>query len=61
MFDELRKEIRKIMNDLADDVATGSADDYAAYQRMVGKIEGLAEAERLILDALSKIDQIDDD
>jgi hypothetical protein len=49
------------MNDLADDVATGSAEDYASYQRMVGKIEGLAVAERLILDVLSKLEIEDDD
>lgn len=56
MFEELRKELRRIMNDLADDIATGSAQDFPAYQRMVGKIEGLAVAEALIVDVLSKID-----
>lgn len=44
------------MNNLADDVATGSAADFAAYQRMVGKIEGLAVSERIILDVLSKLE-----
>jgi predicted Zn-dependent protease with MMP-like domain len=59
MFEQLRKELREIMNDLADAVATGEPGDWASYQRLVGKIEGLALAERLILDALEKIDRID--
>ena len=42
------------MNDLADDIATGAAEDFSAYQKMVGKVEGLAIAERLILDVISK-------
>lgn len=54
MLEQLRKELRDIMNDLADDIATGAAEDFASYQKMVGKIEGLAVAERLILDVLSK-------
>lgn len=46
----LRKKIREDMNNYADDTATGRAEDYPAYQRLVGKIEGLAFAERHLLD-----------
>lgn len=41
----LRKKIRGRMNELADDIAMGSASDFSQYQRMVGTIEGLAFAE----------------
>jgi len=54
MLEQLRKELRQLMNDLADDIATGAAEDFSAYQKMVGKVEGLAIAERLILDVISK-------
>jgi hypothetical protein len=50
VFISMRAKLRKEMNDVADDLATGSAEDYARYQRMVGKIEGLAIAERVLLD-----------
>jgi hypothetical protein len=49
-FDLIRKKIREDLNDLADFLATGGAADYAAYRHAVGKIEGLAQAERHILD-----------
>lgn len=46
----IRKKIREDLNDLADSMATGGAADYAIYRHMVGKVEGLAQAERHILD-----------
>lgn len=46
----IRKKIREDLNDLADSMATGGAADYATYRHMVGKVEGLAQAERHILD-----------
>lgn len=46
----IKKKIRDDMNDLADALATGVAPDYPAYKHLVGKIEGLASAERHILD-----------
>jgi hypothetical protein len=49
-FELIRRKIREDLNDLADSIATGSAPDYAIYRHMVGKIEGLAQAERHILD-----------
>lgn len=49
-FNLIQKEIRKELNDLADALATGAAPDYPAYRHMVGKIEGLAYAERIVLD-----------
>jgi hypothetical protein len=50
-FEELiRKKIREHMNNYADDLATGGAKDYPDYRFQVGVIQGLALAEREILD-----------
>jgi hypothetical protein len=46
----LRKKIRAIMNEHADFIATGAASDWAEYRQHVGVIEGLAKAERELLD-----------
>ena len=47
--EEMRKTIRRIMNELTDNVALGNAQSFDQYQRMVGQIEGLAIAEREII------------
>tara|TARA_R100000742_G_C4230434_1_gene52134 strand:- start:331 stop:534 length:204 start_codon:yes stop_codon:yes gene_type:complete len=51
----LRKKLRKQMNDLADAMSVGSCTDYEQYRQMVGMIEGLAWAEREILDLEEKM------
>ena len=56
----LREEIRKDMNNYADDVATGRCQDFAAYQKLCGLIQGLAVAERHILDLVKKVEQSDE-
>ena len=38
------------MNEGADHLATGGAKDFPEYQRMVGRIDGIALAERELLD-----------
>jgi hypothetical protein len=38
------------MNDYADTVAGGSAQDFSEYKKLCGVIEGLALAERELLD-----------
>ena len=48
------------MNDLADAMAVGAAEDYAAYRHMVGKIEGLATAERIVLDLEERLLKADE-
>ena len=60
----VRDRLRLIMNDEADNVATGaclSGDDATMipvkYARNVGVIEGLAMAERCILDVLDEIEK----
>ena len=52
-----RKAIRELMNDRTDDVAMGSASDFADYKYRVGVIEGLALAEREFLDIMEKIER----
>lgn len=54
----LRKTLRQQMNDLADHIAGGGCADFSEYKRCCGVIEGLARAERELLD-LTK--QIEDD
>jgi len=57
----LRKKIREEMNNLADDLATGVAKDYAEYRQLVGKIEGLAIAERELLDIEKRLTKDEDE
>jgi hypothetical protein len=51
----LREKLRTEMNNYADDVATGACQDFAAYQKLCGLIQGLALAERLLLDLVEAI------
>ena len=57
LADELRKKLRVIMNELTDSGALGSAQNYDQYQRMVGQIEGLAIAERELLQLVKESDE----
>lgn len=54
-FDMLHAAIRKRMNEIADVVSTGGAADYADYRKMCGMIEGLALAERDLIDLIEKL------
>ncbi len=56
----LRKKLRDDMNRLADDVATGSAQSYDEYKRLCGVIQGLAIAERHLLDLAERMEKEDD-
>jgi hypothetical protein len=55
----IRKKVRDIMNDHADHVATGAATDWADYRYHVGIIEGLAKAERELLDLEERLGKQD--
>ena len=57
--DEVRKVIRTYMHELTDNVALGSAKSFEEYQRTVGQIEGLAIAERELLNLLTVSDEED--
>lgn len=49
-LDVIKKKIRVRLNDLADLLADGAAQNYEEYKYIVGQIHGLALAERDILD-----------
>ena len=51
----LRKKLRDQMNELADHLAVGSAKDMEEYRKVCGIIEGLAWAEREIIDIEEKL------
>ena len=55
LFEVYQKKLRERMNELADAVATGSAQTYDEYRKMVGVIEGLALAERELLDLIEAL------
>ena len=50
----LKGKLRELMNQHADHMATGACKDYSEYQKMAGVIEGLALAEREVLDWTDK-------
>lgn len=52
----LRKAIRVRMNDMADHIAGGACKDYADYMKCCGVVEGLALAERELLDLTQQIE-----
>ena len=56
----LREQIRTDMNNYADDIAGGSCRTFEEYQKLVGVIQGLALAERYILDLAKKAEDADD-
>ena len=52
----LRKMLRERMNKVTDNLATGSASNFPDYRHDVGVIEGLAWAERELLDLIERIE-----
>lgn len=46
----LQVEYRREMNEISDHMSTGGCSNIEEYQRCVGTIQGLAYAERLLLD-----------
>lgn len=55
LFEVYQQKLRERMNDLADSIATGAAKDFPEYQNMVGTINGLALAERELLDLIEAL------
>lgn len=55
----LRDQIRKDMNNYADDLAGGACRSFEEYQKLCGIISGLALAERYVLDLLKKVEDAD--
>ena len=57
----LREKIREDMNNYADDLAAGVCQDFAQYQKLCGMIQGLATAERYLIDLVEKVEKANDD
>jgi hypothetical protein len=55
----LRDQIRRDMNNYADDLAGGACRSFEEYQKLCGIISGLALAERYLLDLLKKVEDAD--
>jgi len=51
----LRKKLRSQMNEIADLLSIGSAKNMEEYRKMCGIIEGLAWAEREVIDLEDRI------
>jgi len=56
----LREQIRKDMNNYADDAASGACRSFEEYQKLCGTIQGLAIAERYLMDLAEKAARNDD-
>jgi hypothetical protein len=56
--EEVRKELRERMNDIADTLAGGGAESFEKYQALCGEIRGLAIAERALLDAAERLEKV---
>jgi hypothetical protein len=57
----LRAQLRKDMNNYADDMANGACRSYEDYKHLCGVIQGLAYAEAHLLSLLEKVQRSDDD
>ena len=58
-FDYIRGKIREDLNDLADAIAGGSCASFDDYKHSVGMVEGLARAERHLLDTVEMLERQD--
>lgn len=56
----LRNQIRKDMNNYADDLANGVCKSFDEYQKLCGVIRGLAIAEEHLLALLEKVNKSDE-
>jgi hypothetical protein len=56
----LREQIRTDMNNYTDDLANGVCQSYEQYQKLCGIIQGLALAERYLLDLAEKVEKAND-
>ena len=57
----LRSKLREDMNNYTDDMAGGACQSYEQYQKLCGVIQGLAIAERHLLDLAEKLEKSDDE
>ena len=53
----LRVQIRRMMNETSDHLSAGACKDFAEYARCCGVVEGLALAERELLDLEERLER----
>ena len=58
LIDKFKSKLRDLMNDRADNIATGSCADFDEYKHQTGVIEGLALAERELLDIIEELERL---
>ena len=56
----LREQIRTDMNNYTDDMANGVCQSFDQYQKLCGVIQGLALAERYVIDLAKKVENADE-
>lgn len=56
----LREKLRTDMNNYTDDMAGGACQSFEQYQKLCGVIQGLAIAERHLLDLAERLEQSDE-
>ena len=56
-FEYYRQTLRNQMNEYSDHISGGACKDYSEYSKCVGIIEGLAIAERELLDMQAKVEE----
>jgi len=56
----LREKLRTDMNNYADDCAGGACRNFDEYQKLCGIIQGLALAERYLIDLAQKVEESDE-
>jgi hypothetical protein len=56
----LREKLRTDMNNYADDLAGGACRSFDEYQKLCGVIQGLALAERHLIDLAEKVEKADE-
>ena len=56
----LREQIRTDMNNYADDLSGGACQSFEQYQKLCGIIQGLALAERYVIDLAEKANRSDE-
>jgi len=57
----LRDKLRTDMNNYADDLAGGGCRSFDEYQKLCGVIQGLAIAERYLIDLAAKVENSDEE
>tara|TARA_R100001163_G_scaffold52025_1_gene39391 strand:+ start:510 stop:710 length:201 start_codon:yes stop_codon:yes gene_type:complete len=58
LFDSLRNSIRVQMNEMSDHIGGGGCSDFSEYSKCCGIIQGLAMAERELLDLKERYEKV---